>query len=458
MQQKKQRIHFIAVAGSVMHNLAIALKLAGHEVTGSDDEIFEPAKTQLARYGILPEKEGWHPEKLTASTDVVILGMHARKDNPELLKAQELGLKISSFPDYIYEQSKDKQRIVIAGSHGKTTITAMIIHVLNWCKRDFDYVIGARVRGIEQTVKLTGAPIIVIEGDEYLSSALDPTPKFLKYHHHIGLISGIAWDHANVFPTEEEYVKQFDLFADQSPKGGILIYCDQDSMALIIGKKERQDVTAISYKSHPHTSDQKGNFSLIYNKEKFPVKIFGSHNFQNINGAKEVLKRIGVTNEQFYSAIGSFEGASGRLEKIGENATVSVFKDFAHAPSKVTATVKAVKEIHPSRELVACVELHTYSSLNKKFLPQYKDTLKHAQTAVVYFNPEKVHAKNLQSLSVSEIQSAFAKPDLKVFEDAGKMETFLLSQKWKDKNLLMMSSGNFGGLNLAQLSEKIVTA
>ena len=458
MQPKKQRIHFIAIAGSVMHNLAIALKQAGHEVTGSDDEIFEPAKTQLAKHGILPAKEGWYPEKLNGDTDVVLVGMHAQKDNPELLRAQQLELEIYSFPDYIYEHSKDKQRIVIAGSHGKTTITAMIIHVLNLCKRNFDYVIGARVRGIDQTVKLTDAPVIIIEGDEYLSSALDPTPKFLKYHHHIGLISGIAWDHANVFPTEEEYVKQFDLFADQTPKGGILVYCDQDSMALIIGKKERPDVAAVSYKSHPHTSDQKGNFSLTYNKEKYPVRIFGSHNFQNISGAKEVLKRIGVTNEQFYLAIGSFQGAAGRLEKIGENESVTVFKDFAHAPSKVTATVKAVKEIHPARDLVACVELHTYSSLNKKFLPQYKDSLKNAQTAIVYFNPEKVMAKKLQSLSTSEIQTAFANPAIQVFDNAAKMEAFLLAQKWKNKNLLMMSSGNFGGLDLYQLSEKILAA
>jgi UDP-N-acetylmuramate: L-alanyl-gamma-D-glutamyl-meso-diaminopimelate ligase len=456
MHQKKQRIHFIAIAGSVMHNLAIALKLAGHEVTGSDDEIFEPARTALAKNGILPEKEGWHPEKVSRETDVVMLGMHAQKDNPELVKALELGLKIYSFPDYIYEQSKDKQRIVIAGSHGKTTITAIVIHVLSACKRKFDYVIGARVRGIEQTVKLSDAPVIVIEGDEYLSSPLDPTPKFLRYQHHIGLISGIAWDHANVFPTEEEYVKQFDLFADQTPKGGVLIYCDQDTMALIIGKKERSDVTAISYKSHPHSSDHRGNFSLISNKEKYPIKIFGSHNFQNLNGAKEVLKRIGVTNEEFYKAITTFQGAAGRLEMLGENDSVTVYKDFAHAPSKVNATVKAVKEIFPARDLVACVELHTYSSLNKKFLPQYKDTLRNAQTAVVYFNPEKVQSKKLEPLSPADIHSAFANQQIRVFEDAEKMQDFLLSQKWRNKNLLMMSSGNFGGINLATLSDKIL--
>ena len=385
-----------------------------------------------------------------------MLGMHASRNNPELLKAQELGLRIYSFPDYIYEQSKDKQRIVIAGSHGKTTITAIIIHVLTHCKRKFDYVIGARVHGLEHTVKLSDAPIIIIEGDEYLSSPLDPTPKFLRYHHHIGLISGIAWDHANVFPTEEEYVKQFDLFADQTPKGGTLIYCDQDSMALIIGKKERADVTAISYKSHPHASDNQGNYSLVFNKEKYPIKVFGSHNFQNISGAREVLKKIGVTNEEFFKAISSFEGASGRLEKMGENESVTVFKDFAHAPSKVTATVKAVKEIHPLRDLVACVELHTYSSLNKKFLPQYKDTLKNAQIPVVYFNPEKVKAKNLEKISASEIHSAFSNNRIEVFDDASRLEGFLLSQKWKNKNLLMMSSGNFGGINLRQLTDKIL--
>lgn len=457
MQQQKKRIHFIAIGGSVMHNLAIALKQAGHQVTGSDDEIFEPARGALTAHGILPASEGWHPEKLSSDIDVVMLGMHALKDNPELIRAQELGLKIYSFPDYIYEQSQNKQRIVIAGSHGKTTITAIIIHVLAVCGRKFDYVIGARVRGIEQTVKLTDAPIIVIEGDEYLSSALDPIPKFLRYHHHIGLISGIAWDHANVFPTEEEYVRQFDLFADQTPKGGILIYCEQDSMALIIGKKERTDVTAISYKSHPHTYDGDGHFSLVDNRHKYPVKIFGSHNFQNINGAKEVLKRIGVTNEEFYNAISTFEGAAGRLEVVGQSDSVTVYKDFAHAPSKVKATVKAVKEIYPARDLVACVELHTYSSLNKKFLPQYKDTLKNAQTAIVYFNPEKVHAKKMEVPTRSDIQSAFANPNIEVFDQPGKMESFLVSQEWKNKNLLMMSSGNFGGLDIRKLSEKIMS-
>jgi UDP-N-acetylmuramate: L-alanyl-gamma-D-glutamyl-meso-diaminopimelate ligase len=456
MHQQKQKIHFIAIGGSVMHNLAIALKQAGHEVTGSDDEIFDPSRSILAANGLLPEKNGWDPSRIHAGLDVVILGMHARADNPELLKAQQLSLHIVSFPDYIFEQSGDKQRVVVAGSHGKTTITAVIIHVLNYFKRKFDYVIGARVPGIEHTVRLSDAPLIIIEGDEYLSSALDPTPKFLRYQHHIGIISGIAWDHANVFPSEEDYVKQFDRFADQTPKSGILIYCEQDPMALMIGKKERSDVFEVSYKSHPHASDNNGQFFLTNGKERYPIKIFGSHNFQNLSAAKEVLKKIGITPEQFFEAISSFNGAAGRLEKVKSNTTVTIYKDFAHAPSKVRATVKAVKEIHPSRDLVACMELYTFSSLNKKFLPQYKDSLKSVQIPVVYFNPEKVKEKKLEPLTEGDIKAAFANPSLKVFDDPAKLESFLEQQTWKNKNLLMMSSGNFGGINIPVLADKIL--
>ncbi|HYG17746.1 MAG TPA: Mur ligase family protein [Ohtaekwangia sp.] len=457
MPQNKQKIHFIAIGGSVMHNLAVALKRDGHDVTGSDDEIFEPSRSTLAKHGLLPDKDGWNPDRIHAGIDIVVLGMHAQRDNPELVRAQELGLHIVSFPDYIFEQSKNKQRIVIAGSHGKTTITAIIIHVLHYYNRKFDYVIGARVPGIEHTVRLSDAPIIVIEGDEYLSSPLDPTPKFIRYNHHIGVISGIAWDHANVFPSEDEYVKQFDLFADQTPKGGILVYCEQDPMALMIGKKERPDVQEISYKGHPHTSDNNGQFFLTSGKEKFPIRIFGSHNFQNISAAKEVLKKIGITPENFLKAMTTFTGAAGRLEKVKDNPTVTIYKDFAHAPSKVKATVKAVKEIYPSRELVACFELHTYSSLNKKFLPQYKDSMKAAQVPVVYFNPQKVKDKKLEALTEADIRNAFANPALTVFSDVNALENFLLRQTWKNKNLLLMSSGNFGGMNIASLAEKIVS-
>lgn len=452
---KLQKIHFIAIGGSVMHNLAIALKQAGHTVTGSDDEIFEPSHSALQKHGLLPRKEGWNTENITSDIDVVILGMHARKDNPELLKAQELGLKITSFPEFIYQYSIDKQRIVIAGSHGKTTITGIVVHVLNYFKRSFDYVIGARIKGIENNVRLSNAPIIIIEGDEYLCSALDRTPKFLRYQHHIGVISGVAWDHANVFPTEEEYLKQFDLFADQTPKSGILIFCESDTMVGIVGNKQRTDVVSVGYKAHSHLAEN-GKEYLINGKERVPIQIFGTHNLQNISAAKELLKRIGISNEQFYQAISSFEGASGRLEKLKENNSTIVFKDFAHAPSKVKASVKAVKDMYPNRDTVACLELHTYSSLNKNYLPQYKDSLKGISSAIVYFNPDKLKAKNLDPLTESDIKSAFANPSLQVFNNSGQLENFLTSQNWKNKNLLMMSSGDFGGLSVNALADKIL--
>ena len=455
MPVKPQKIHFIAIGGSVMHNLAIALKQAGHTVTGSDDEIFEPSRSSLQKHNLLPAREGWHTDNINSSLDVVIVGMHAKKDNPELLKAQELKLKIKSFPEYIYDHSVDKQRVVIAGSHGKTTITGIVVHVLNYFKRSFDYVIGAKIKGIDNNVKLSDAPIIIIEGDEYLCSPLDRTPKFLRYQHHIGVISGVAWDHANVFPTEEEYLKQFDLFADQTPKSGILIFCETDTMVGIVGNKQRADVVSVGYKAHTHATENGKEF-LINGKERVPIQIFGAHNLQNISAAKELLKRIGISNDQFYQAVTSFEGASGRLEKLKENNSTIIFKDFAHAPSKVKASVKAVKDMYPGRDTVACLELHTYSSLNKTYLPQYKDSLKGISSAAVYYNPEKIASKNLEPITEGDIKSAFGNPSLQVFNDPKQLESYLTSQNWKNKNLVMMSSGNFGGLSVNALAEKIL--
>jgi UDP-N-acetylmuramate: L-alanyl-gamma-D-glutamyl-meso-diaminopimelate ligase len=453
--RKPQRIHFIAIGGSVMHNLAIALKNQGHTVTGSDDEIFEPSRSALEKSGLLPQNEGWNPEIINSSLDVVILGMHARKDNPELVKARQLGLMIYSFPEYIYNHSIDKQRVIIAGSHGKTTITGIVVHVLNYHNRSFDYVIGAKIKGVDNPVKLSDAPLIVIEGDEYLCSAIDPTPKFLKYQHHIGLISGVAWDHANVFPTEEEYLKQFDKFADQTPKSGILIFCDSDPMVSVVGNKQRADVISVPYKAHPHALEN-GQEYLTNGKERIPIKIFGNHNLQNISGAKELLKKIGISSEQFYRAISSFEGAAGRLEKVKETKSTVVFKDYAHAPSKVKASVRAVKELYPNREVVACLELHTFSSLNKTYLPQYKDSLKGINQAIVFFNPKKVKSKNLDALTEADIRNAFGSNTLTVFDDAKKLEAYLASQTWENKNLLMMSSGNFAGFNIQTLAEKLL--
>lgn len=452
---KPQRIHFIAIGGSVMHNLAIALKNQGHTVSGSDDEIFEPSRSALEKSGLLPKTEGWNPDKIDNSLDVVILGMHAKKDNPELLKAQQLGLKIYSFPEYIYNHSVDKQRVIIAGSHGKTTITGIVVHVLNFYNRSFDYVIGARIKGVDNPVKLSDAPLIIIEGDEYLCSAIDLTPKFLRYQHHIGLISGVAWDHANVFPTEEEYLKAFDRFADQTPKSGILIFCEADPMVSVVGNKQRADVVSVPYKAHAHAIENGQEF-LTNGKERIPIKIFGNHNLQNINGAKELLKKIGINTEQFYKAISTFEGAAGRLEKVKETATSVVFKDYAHAPSKVRASVRAVKELYPSQDVVACLELHTFSSLNKSYLPQYKDSLKGITNAVVFFNPEKLKAKNLEPITEADIKAAFGNNSLKVFDDPKKLEEYLTSQSWANKNLLMMSSGNFAGFDIKTLAERIL--
>ncbi|MEQ8924666.1 MAG: Mur ligase family protein [Fulvivirga sp.] len=446
MSQESQNIHFIAIGGSIMHNLAIALKKKGFNITGSDDEIFEPSRSLLKKNGLLPDHVGWDESKIHKDLDAVILGMHAREDNPELKKAQELGIKIYSFPDYIYEQSIDKQRIVIAGSHGKTTITSIIMHVLQYHNKKFDYAVGARIDGFEEMVQLSNAPIIIIEGDEYLSSPIDRTPKFLKYHHHIGLISGVWWDHINVFPTEEEYVKQFDLFADATPKAGSLIYSDDDSLGTVIGQKGREDVNEIPYKTHPH-SIENGVTYLTDGNESYPIKLFGKHNLQNISGALAVLKRIGITSDMFYLAIQSFRGADKRLELIGENSGMAIYKDYAHAPSKVKATTLAVKEQYPARDLVACLELHTFSSLNKDFINQYKGTMKYANVPVVYYSPSTLEKKQMEPITKEDIKKSFNEANLNVFDDRDEMLEFLKKQNWRNKNLLLMTSGTFNGLD-----------
>lgn len=457
MLSKNSKVHFIAIGGSVMHSLALALHQAGIIVTGSDDMIFEPSKSRLAANGLLPEEIGWAPHRIHQDLEAVILGMHAKQDNPELARARELGVPVYSYPDFIYQQSRHKQRIVIAGSHGKTTITSMIIHVLNYCKRSFDFVVGAHLDGFDNTVKLSEAPIIVIEGDEYLTSTLDKTPKFLKYQHHIGLVSGVAWDHINVFPTIDEYVKQFDLFADATPKAGSLVYCEEDDLATVICGKQRTDVASIPYLEHPSVITN-GKTYLTTDTGRVPVKVFGKHNMQNFSGAKSVLLKLGVTEEQFYEAIPSFKGARNRLELVNKNHQTAIFKDYAHAPSKLAATTKALKEQFPERELVACIELHTYSSLNKKFLDQYGDSFESADMPIVYYNPEIIAHKNLEPISKDEVKAAFNRKDLLVFDDINQLEHFLIKQNWSGKNLLMMSSGNYHNLSIKVLSDVILDA
>lgn len=451
-----KKYHFTAIGGSVMHNLAIVLKEHGHQVTGSDDEINDPSRSRLQAAGLLPDSTGWHPDKITAALDGVIVGMHARPDNPEIQKAQALGIPLISFPEFIFQHSKNKQRVVVAGSHGKTTITAIIVHVLEFYKRSFDYVIGSRVPGLPHSVRLSeGAPLIVIEGDEYFSSPLDRTPKFLRYQHHIGVISGIAWDHANVFPTEDEYIRQFDAFADATPKGGILVFNELDAVTAVLCNKDRPDILHVPFKTHPYEIEN-GNVILISsNKEKIPLRVFGKHNLMNIAAAKEVLKKIGITAEQFYKAIPSFVGAAGRLDKIREDQHLVVFKDFAHAPSKVRATTEAVKELYASRPLTGVLELHTFSSLLPSFLPNYKNTMKACTDAIIFVDPEKLKTKGA-AIDANMIQAAFQHPRLRVVNSAEQLQSELLGTRWANQTLLLMSSGAFGGLELNQLATQLL--
>ncbi len=450
------KIHFIAIGGTIMHNLAIDAHLKGNQVTGSDDEIFEPSLGRLQNLGIAPNEFGWFPNKITEDLDQVIVGMHARKDNTELLKAQSLGLKIYSFPEYIYEHSEDKQRIVIAGSHGKTTITAMVMHVLQHYKRKFDYLVGASPEGFDQNIRLSAdAPLIVLEGDEYPSAPFDLTPKFLHYRHHIGVISGIAWDHVNVFPTFDDYIEPFEQFADNTPKAGALILSQDDSLTSVIGAKDRDDVTQISYQAIPHKVID-GQTYLITKDQKLPLQVFGEHNMRNISAALQVCKRIGIKDGDFYQAIASFKGAARRLEKVTDYHDFVFFKDFAHAPSKLMATATAVKKQFIDRKLVACLELHSYSSLNKAFLAQYQGTFNAADRAFIYFNPENISRKRLESLDKEEISKAFDHDNLTVIDNIEELKEEFLKINWGNKNLLMMSSGNFDNLDFNELGKSIV--
>ncbi len=457
MEKDFQHIHLIAVGGSIMHNLALALHDKGLKVTGSDDEIYEPAKSRLATAGILPGQEGWYPEKIDAKPDAVILGMHARPDNPELKRAQELNIPIYSFPEFIYEQSKDKQRIVIGGSHGKTSITSIIMHVLKQLGRKFDYAVGAQLEGFDRMVKLTDdAPVIIIEGDEYLSDPIKRVPKFHLYHHHIGVISGISWDHINVFPDPDMYRDQFRIFAEMTPKAGSLIYNqDDEQVQLVAVPRNPADIAYIGYGVHEH-SVRNGKTILHTKKEgDIEIQLFGEHNLRNINAAKEVCKKIGVKAHDFYEALKTFKGAAKRLEKLSESGSSVIYRDFAHAPSKVKATTEAVKNQFPQRELVAVVELHTFSSLNKNFLPQYAGALDKADEAIVFFSPKTLEHKRMEMISETELKEAFKNQNIKVFTDSEALQQHLTSRNWQNTNLLLMSSGTYNNMDLGALTKAI---
>ena len=448
-------VHFIAIGGAAMHNLALALHNKGLHVTGSDDTIFEPSKSRLNAAGLLPTQFGWYSEKITSNLDAVVLGMHAKQDNPELLKAQELGLKIYSYPEFLYEQSKHKTRVVIGGSHGKTTITAMILHVLNYHDIDVDYMVGAQLEGFDVMVKLTDdADFIVLEGDEYLSSPIDRRPKFHLYQPNIALLSGIAWDHINVFPTFENYIEQFKIFVDSITVGGSISYNTEDINVKTIVEQSENQIRKFPYQTPEHKIEA-GLTYLDTEEGPLPLEVFGAHNLNNLAGSKWICQQMGVDQDDFYEAISSFSGASKRLEKVAENADCVVYKDFAHSPSKVKATTQAVKSQYPKRELVACLELHTYSSLNAEFLEHYKNTLDAADTAVVFYSPDAIEIKQLEAVSKTQIATAFDREDLIIFTDPTLFEAYLMALKYDHKTVLLMSSGSYGGLDFEVLKNKV---
>jgi len=444
-------IHFIAIGGSAMHNLAIALHNKGYQVTGSDDTIHDPSKSRLEKKGLLPKAFGWFPEKITQDIDVIILGMHAKEDNPELLQAQDMGLKIYSYPEFLYEQSKDKTRVVIGGSHGKTTITSMILHVLAYNDREVDYMVGAQLEGFETMVHLTTEnEFMVLEGDEYLSSPIDRRPKFHLYKPNIALLSGIAWDHINVFPTFEGYIDQFRIFTDSLTNGGIMVYNEEDAIVKEVVESSTHTIKKYPYNT-PSYEIKEGVTAIDTPDGMMPLEIFGDHNLQNLAGAKWICQHMGVDEEDFYEAIASFKGASKRLEKIAENSQTVVFKDFAHSPSKVKATTEAVKKQYAQREVIACLELHTYSSLNAEFLREYQGALDQADKAVVFYSPHAVKIKQLDEVTTAQIGAAFGREDLMMFTNPSEFKAFLFGLNLEQTAVVLMSSGNYGGLDFEEV-------
>jgi len=446
-----KKVHFIAIGGSAMHNLAIALHEKGYQVSGSDDAIFEPSRTRLAQRGLLPEEMGWFPEKITTDLDAVILGMHAHADNPEMLRAQELGIKIYSYPEYLYEQSKDKTRVVIGGSHGKTTITSMVLHCLHYHGIDVDYMVGAQLEGFDVMVKLTEEnEFMIMEGDEYLSSALDRRSKFLLYQPNIALISGIAWDHINVFPTFESYKEQFSKFIDSIVNGGALIYNQTDAEVVDVVEKAERALKKFPYQI-PESTIQDGITYLETEDGPIPLEVFGDHNLMNLEGARAICKQLGMMDDDFNEAIQSFKGASKRLELINRTKDFVAYKDFAHAPSKVTSVTNAVKAQYQDKEVIACLEIHTYSSLNPEFLVQYKGALDKADIKIVNYDPEALKIKRMEMISPEDIKKAFGDDSILVFTSSQELHAYLNQMDKSNKVFLMMSSGSFGGMNLNEV-------
>lgn len=450
------KVHLIAIGGAAMHNLALALQYKGYEVTGSDDEIYNPSRGRLEKAGLLPNEMGWHTERITADLDTVIVGMHARKDNPELKKAVDLGLNVVSYPEFIYQESVNKTRVVIGGSHGKTSTTAMILHVLNYWNIDADYLVGAQLDGFDRMVRLSDAPIIVIEGDEYLASPLTPVPKFHFYKPHLAILTGIAWDHINVFPTFENYVSQFEIFVKSIEKNGTLAYFNGDKLLRKAAKENGEHLQLKPYSTLKHTI-KNGETSVNYRGHNNALEIFGEHNLQNLNAARIICNQLKINNKRFFEAIESFSGAAKRLQRIVKNENSVAFLDFAHAPSKVEATTNAVKAQFSEHEVVACFELHTFSSLNENFLHQYKNAMNAADKAFVYFSEHTLKMKRLPMITKEQVAKAFNHPNMEVFTETEVLQEKLRSMNWDKKVLLMMSSGNFHGIDIKAFGKKLLS-
>lgn len=445
------RYHIIACGGSIMHQLTIQLARLGNEVTGSDDEIFEPAYSNLQRHQLLPQEMGWHPELLNDKIDIVIVGMHAKADNPELARAKELGLRLMSYPEFIYEHAKNKKRVAIAGSHGKTSTTAMVMHVLKEVGMPFDFLVGAKLEGFDYSLQLSDAPLMILEADEYPDSADNKLPKFLFYKPHIASISGIAWDHVNVFPTFENYVHQFDLFIDSLVDNATLIYNNEDEILKNLCEQEKNEnrLQLVPFHAHPF----KDGSLVLANGDTVAIEIFGTHNLFNLSAAKIICLELGIPESDFCKSIATFKGAAKRLQLIRRTNDNELYLDFAHAPSKVKATVAAMKEKHPNRELIACLELHTFSSLNEEFIGEYKSSLDAADIAIVFYDPHAFELKRLPVLSPQAIVRAFGNNEIKTFSNPQQLSTFIKRALDPDMDVLMMSSGNFGGLGMEQLAK-----
>jgi UDP-N-acetylmuramate: L-alanyl-gamma-D-glutamyl-meso-diaminopimelate ligase len=449
------KVHFIAVGGSVMHQLALALHKKGYQVTGSDDEIFEPAKSNLEKEGILPPAIGWHPEKITAGLDAVILGMHAKNDNPELQRARELGLKIYSFPEYIYQESRSKTRVVVGGSHGKTTTTSMIMHALKKAGKAFDYLVGARLEGFSQSVSVTNAPVIVCEGDEYPASVIEKRPKFHFLFPHIAILTGIAWDHINVFPTFDFYLEQFVTFIQKIEPGGLLIYNETDEvLKKLVLENKRTDIRYQPYQVPPHTITG-GSTSLTIEGHTGELRVFGNHNLLNLQAAWYVCRELGMEAAAFVKAMGDFTGAAKRLELLAKNGQTIVYRDFAHAPSKVKATIEAVKQQYPNRTLVAVLELHTFSSLNEQFMKEYNGAMDKADKAAVFYSHHALELKRMPELPADKVHAGFGKPGLAVLNTREQLEQWLQQQSYANACLLLMSSGNYDGVDILTFAQQI---